>query len=85
MRLKVVRLRQVVKADLAIEFGGERLTSYGGLELVRRYFRTIGLQGRVRRAFRGHRLGGDYGCVHLVVLVVGLLMVGARAPGSATA
>jgi hypothetical protein len=78
MRLKVVRLRQVVKADLAIEFSGERLTSYGGLELVRRYFRSIGLQARIRRAFRRHHLGGDYGCVQLVLLVIGLLMVGAR-------
>jgi hypothetical protein len=78
MRLKVVRLRRVVKADLPIEFSGERLTSYGGLELVRRYLRSIGLHGRIRWAFRGHHLGGDYGSVQLVVLVIGLLMVGAR-------
>lgn len=78
MRLKVVRLRQAVKADLRIEFSGERLTSYGGLELVRRYFRSIGLRGRIRRAFGKHHLGGDYGCVQLVVLVVGLLVLGAR-------
>jgi len=78
MRLKVVRLRQVVKQDLPVEFTGERLTSYGGLELVRRYFRVIGLHRRIRRAFRAHQLGGDYGCVHLVVLVVGLLVVGGR-------
>jgi hypothetical protein len=51
MRLKVVRLRRVVKQDLAIEFTGERLSSYGGLELVRRYFQTSGLHRRIRRAF----------------------------------
>ncbi len=67
MRLKVVRLRQVVKQDLPVEFTEERLTSYGGLELVRRYFRLIGLHRRIRRAFRVHQLGGDYGCVRLVI------------------
>ena len=68
----------MVKRDLGIEFGREQLTSYGGLELVRRYFRSIGLNRRIRQGFREHNLGGDYGCVHLVVLVVGLLVVGAR-------
>jgi hypothetical protein len=78
MRLKVLRLRRAVKRDLPIELTGERLTSYGGLELVRRYFQVIGLHRRIRCAFRAHDLGGDYGCVHLVILVVGLLLVGAR-------
>ena len=78
MRLRVVGLGRVVKRDFGIEFGGEQLTSYGGLELVRRYFQAIGLNRRIRRGFREHNLGGDYGCVHLVVLVIGLLLVGAR-------
>ena len=71
-------MRRVVKRDLGIEFGREHLTSYGGLELMRRYFQSIGLNHRIRQGFREHDLGGDYGCVHLVVLVVGLLLVGAR-------
>ena len=78
MRLRITGLRRVVKRDLGIEFGREQLTSYGGLELVRRYFQSIGLNRRIRQGFREHNLGGDYGCVHLVVLVVGLLVVGAR-------
>jgi Transposase DDE domain group 1 len=78
MRLKVSGLRQVVRRNLGIEFGREQLTSYGGLELVRQYFEIISLNRRIRQGFREHGLGGDYGCVHLVVLVVGLLMVGAR-------
>jgi hypothetical protein len=36
MRLTVASLRRVVKADLPIEFGPQQLTSYGGLELLRR-------------------------------------------------
>src|SRR6266567_4254722 len=78
MRLRVAGLGRVVKRDLGIEFGREQLTSYGGLELVRRYFQSIGLNRRIRQGFREHNLGGDYGCMHLVLLVVGLLVVGAR-------
>src|SRR5271169_3641477 len=78
MRLKVAGLRRVVKRDFGIEFGGEQLTSYGGLELVRRYFQSIGLNRRIRHGFRAHNLGGDYGCVHLVLLIIGLLFVGGR-------
>src|SRR5713101_5310379 len=57
MRLKVGRLRRLVKRDLPIEFGREQLTSYGGLELLRRYFPLIGLTHRLRRGFREHHLG----------------------------
>ena len=66
MRLRVSGLRRVVKRDLGIEFGREHLTSYGGLELMRRYFQSIGLNHRIRQGFREHDLGGDYGCVYLV-------------------
>ena len=81
MRLKVARLRWVVKRDLAIEFGRERLSSYGGLELLRRYFQLLGLSGRIRQALRNCQLGGDYGCANLVILIIGLLAVGARRLG----
>jgi hypothetical protein len=38
MRLKVRRLWRAIKRELPLQFGHEQLTSYGGLELVRRYF-----------------------------------------------
>src|SRR5229473_5539556 len=78
MRLKVGRLGRVVKRDLPIELGREQLTSCGELELLPRYFQLIGLTQRLRRGFREHQLGGDYGCAHLVLLVIALLVVGAR-------
>src|SRR5271167_226154 len=81
MRLKVTRLRRVIKRDLRIEFGSEQLTSYGGLELLRRYFQVIRLTARIRECLRNSRMGSDYGCANLVVLVVGLLVVGARRLG----
>ena len=77
MRLKVRRLWRAIKRELPIQFGHEQLTSYGGLELVRGYFQLIGLNARIRRAL-GKHAGGDYGCSHLVLLVIGLLVVGAR-------
>lgn len=78
MRLTVARLRRVIKRDLSIEFGREQLTSYGGLELLRRFFGRIGLNARIRCALAEQRLGGDYGASHLILLVIGLLVVGGR-------
>jgi hypothetical protein len=78
MRLTIASLRRVVKADLPIAFVPQQLTSYGGLELLRRYFHLLGLHRRIRQAFSGYGLGGDYGAGRLIVLVVGLLVVGGR-------
>ena len=50
MRLSVGTLRQVVKRDLPIAFGPQQLTSYGGLELVRRYLRRIDMPRRLHAA-----------------------------------
>src|SRR5206468_12795738 len=58
MRLSVETLRQVVKRDLPIAFVPQQLTSYGGLELVRRYLRRLELPRRWHAACAG--LGGDY-------------------------
>jgi hypothetical protein len=82
MRLKVRQLWRVIKQELHIQSGNEQLTSYGGLELVRRYFHLIGLNARIRCAL-GKHAGGDYGCTHLVLLVIGLVVVGASAPALA--
>jgi hypothetical protein len=81
MRLKVARLRRVIKRDLRIEFGGEKLSSYGGLELLRRYFQVLGLGAHIRQCLHRCRVGSDYGCANLVVLIIGVLAVGARRLG----
>ena len=78
MRLKVAGLRGVVKQDLPIEFSEDRLTSYSGLELVRRYVHQLQLARRVRAALEPYALGGDYGSGRLVLLIVTLLIVGGR-------
>src|SRR5215475_11086441 len=76
MRLNVGTLRQVVKRDLPITFVPQLLTSYGGLELVRRYLRRIDLPRRLHAACAA--LGGDYGGARLALLLLALPYVGAR-------
>src|SRR5213594_4542385 len=76
MRLSVGTLRQVVKRDLPIAFVPQQLTSYGGLELLRRYLHRINLPRRLHAACTA--LGGDYSSSRLGLLLLALLYVGAR-------
>jgi hypothetical protein len=76
MRLNVSSLRQAVKRDLPIAFVPQQLTSYGGLELLRRYLRRLEIAPRLDRACAA--LGGDYSGARLGLLLMALLYVGAR-------
>src|ERR1700752_100213 len=76
MRLSVASLRRVVKGDLRIEFVRQDLTSYGGLELLRRYVQRLGLGPRLRTACAA--VDGDYGGGRLALLIMSLFYVGAR-------
>src|SRR6266481_6328790 len=58
MRLSVANLRRMVKRPLHVEFGPQQLTSYSGLELLRRYLRQCDLPSRLRAACAS--TGGDY-------------------------
>src|SRR5213593_1459274 len=78
MRLSVGTLRQVVKRDLSIAFAPQQLTSYGGLELVRRYVRRLDLPRRLQAACAA--LGGDYGGARLALLLLALPYRGVRQP-----
>ncbi|MBI3981715.1 MAG: IS1380 family transposase [Gemmatimonadetes bacterium] len=52
------------------------MTSYGGLELLRRYVQRLDLPRRLGAVLA--QLGGDYGSHRLVLLILGLLYSGAR-------
>src|SRR2546430_9013155 len=80
MRLSVGSLRQVVKRDLPIEFVPQQLTSYGGLELLHRYVRRLGLYPRLRRACAD--LGGDYGGGRVGLLLPAPFYVRGRGGGA---
>ena len=67
-----------IKGDLGVEFGEERLTSHAGLELFRRYLRTGGLAGHLRRSEQRLPRRGDLRFIPLVLLVVAMLLVGGR-------
>src|SRR2546427_10237389 len=77
MRLSVRSLRRVVKGDLPIEFVQQDLTSYGGLELVRRYLHRLDVMARLRRAVAA--MPSDYGGGRPGPVVGGVFFV--RAPG----
>jgi MYXO-CTERM domain-containing protein len=76
MRLSVASLRRMIKGNLHVEFVRQDLTSYSGLELLRRYLRRVDLASRLRAACAA--TGGDYGGGHLALLVLALFYVGAR-------
>lgn len=78
MRRRNTNLHARVNGDLTLEFGDVNLTSYAGLELLQRYLRRIRFNALIRTAFRGARLGGDFGVVAMVRLLIGLLVVGGR-------
>lgn len=78
MRIRNTDLRSRVKGNLTLEFDDIKLTSYAGLELFDRYLRTSGFNDRIRTAFRGAFLSGDFGVVAMVRLLIGLLVVGGR-------
>jgi hypothetical protein len=59
MRLSVASLRRMIKGKLQVEFVPQDLTSYSGLELLRRYLRQLDLPHRLRAACAS--TGGDYG------------------------
>src|SRR5258708_32556220 len=79
MRLSVTSLRRMVKRPLHVEFGPQQLTSYSGLELLRRYLRQHDLPSRLRLACPAP--GGDHGGGRLRRLVLAPLHAGARRLG----
>jgi Transposase DDE domain group 1 len=76
MRLTVASLHRLVKGKLHVEFAHQELTSFSGLELLRRYLRQGDVPSRLRTACAA--TGGDYGGGRLALLVLALLYTGAR-------
>jgi hypothetical protein len=62
--------------ELPITFSEERISSHGGLELVRRFLDLIDFRARVDDGMRGLGRGGDYGFTRTLLAVIGLLIVG---------
>ncbi|HEX5093940.1 MAG TPA: IS1380 family transposase, partial [Burkholderiales bacterium] len=67
-----------IKGDLHIEFGDEKLTSFAGLELVRRFLRDVEFFAELRRSSTRAAVGGDVSFGKVVLLVLGMLVAGAK-------
>jgi len=78
VRLRKADLRARVNADLALRFDASGLTSLAGLELVRRYFRMLGLSERVRHHVCSNMPGTDFGVVSMILLLLTLIISGGR-------
>jgi Transposase DDE domain group 1 len=76
VRLEKHEIHRRIKSDLRIEFAPQQISSYSGLELFKRYFRIIGLNTRIRRAFQGYDFRGDYGVVDCILTLITLYLVG---------
>jgi hypothetical protein len=67
-----------IKGDVHIEFGSEKLTSFAGLELIRRFLKRTRFFAELRLASMRANVGGDLSFVKVVLLVVGMLLTGAK-------
>src|SRR6266516_7438947 len=79
MRLSVASLRRMIKRPLHVEFVPQHLTSYSGLEVLRRYLRQCELPSRLRAACAS--TGGDYGGGRRALRIRRLMDGGAPRPG----
>lgn len=78
MRRRKADLAGRVNGELEVEFTGSGLTSYAGLELLIRHFRSVQLNASIRRHLCNVGLSSDFGPVAMVRLIVGLVLVGGR-------
>ena len=72
MRLSVASLRRLVKRPLPVEFTHQELTSYSGLELLRRYLQHVDPPQRLRAPCA--TTGGDYGGGRLALTCPGVVV-----------
>jgi hypothetical protein len=78
VRLSRADFRSACKSFFKIEFASQDITAFGGLELIRRYFRLIHLGRSVRSVFAQYDVGGDYRAIDMILVIVVLMLVGGR-------
>jgi hypothetical protein len=78
VRLSRADFHSACKRFFKIEFASQDITAFGGLELIRRYFRLIELGRTVRSVFARYDLGGDYRAIDMILVIVVLILVGGR-------
>ena len=77
VRLRKAGLRRRINGQLTLRYEAGGLTSFAGLELVGRFIRRLDFRGTLRRAERALPRS-DFGAVRLSMLVLAMLIAGAR-------
>ena len=78
MRLRTSDLTRRVNADLTLRYCHQGLTSFAGLEFIRRYFSRIDLRAEIRRCLSNTLPKSDYGVCGMVLSILVLLITGGR-------
>lgn len=78
VRLSRADFHSSCKSFFKIEFASQDITAFGGLELIRRYFRLIELGRTVRSVFARYEVGGDYRAIDMILVIVVLILAGGR-------
>ena len=73
MRVREPDIRRRVKDSVELRFMSTGLTSYAGLEVVRRYFHSLGLPQRLGRHLGGRLPAIEFGIVPMILVVRGIL------------
>lgn len=76
MRCSRRSLRARVKGELPIRFTDEKLTAYGGLELIGRFVRASGFLQQLREVFAIRQFDTDFGSFRVALALMGMLIVG---------
>ena len=82
MRRRKAELRARVNGPLTLRYERTGLTSYAGLDFVRRWLQRDGVLALVRRELATTLPPTDYGVCSLVLVVVALLLSGGSGDGS---
>jgi hypothetical protein len=78
MRWRKADLGRRVNGNLELRFGRDGLTSYAGLELVRRYLVSLRVVALLRRELGYTMPHSDFGAARMVLLVLALIISGGR-------
>ena len=78
MRLRKSDLTQRVNADLTLRYEHSGLTSFAGLEFIRRYFCQIDLRTQIRRWLSTALPSSDFGLPGMVSMMLILIITGGR-------
>jgi len=77
VRLSRADLRRRINGDLSLRYEASGLTSFAGLELIARFFRMLDFRAQLRR-IQASLPTSDFGSVPMVLLVLVMLITGAR-------